>query len=310
MDRREFLKLCMTMAAGFTLFGCRSGGLTDKLSGPTLKDFEDEVRRAMGQMKPGFRLVKVPMPGKMKSLPADRENRFGIAIDLDACDGCGKCILACNQENNVPLVSESLAKQGRFMHWIELRDGIPTMCFHCSDAPCEKVCPTGAANHTPDGLSAMMYKRCAGSRFCGANCPVQARKFNYEDARSLGHAKQFNPQVPLRDKGVMEKCSLCIQRLQNDRMNFKANAGLASMTGAKSGPAGGTMGGTMSGKNSWRGKGLQTACAIACPKHAIIFGNWLDESSDLVKEAKVRNLYAPEGIAKLDPSVVYMRGRR
>lgn len=138
----------------------------------------------------------------------------------------------------------------------------------------------------------MVYKRCTGSRFCGANCPVQARKFNYEDASAKGLAKKFNPEVPLRGRGVMEKCSLCLQRIQNSRMDFKAaNSENGSI-------------------QIWKGRGLQTACAAACPKNAIIFGNWLDENSDLVKEARQRSIFSPSVIANLDPSVVYLKGRR
>jgi molybdopterin-containing oxidoreductase family iron-sulfur binding subunit len=138
----------------------------------------------------------------------------------------------------------------------------------------------------------MMYKRCTGSRFCGANCPVQARKFNFNDAQKLGLARQFNREVPLRDQGVMEKCSLCLHRLQNDRLKFKTSL---------------TVGVTA---EEWRGRGVKTACAEACPKNAIIFGNWLDEKSPLVKLTKNRVLYAPRELANLDPSVVFIRGRR
>jgi molybdopterin-containing oxidoreductase family iron-sulfur binding subunit len=166
--------------------------------------------------------------------------------------------------------------------------GAPAMCFHCGDAPCEKVCPTGAANHTPDGVSAMMYKRCTGSRFCGANCPVHARKFNFDDPVASGRSLKFNAGVPVREKGVMEKCSLCLQRLQDARHDFKA----------------------LHPGESFRGRGVTTACAAACPKNAIIFGNWLDEGSPLVRAAKNRVLYAPKAIAALDPAIVYMRGRR
>lgn len=307
MDRREFLKMCSMMAAGFALFGCRDG-LLGSSSGsrklPTLSDFEDEVRRAVAQGGRGFELVKVPMPGSIKSSLStvrsqDSANRFGMAIDLDVCDGCGKCILACNMENNVPLVTEDEAAKNRFMHWIQICGGVPFMCAHCGDAPCEKVCPTGAANHTPDGLSAMMYKRCTGSRFCGANCPLHARKFNFNDAQALGLARKFNDEVPQRGKGVMEKCSMCLQRLQNDRLRFKTEVGVAKAAGVP-----------VLGSGEWRGRGVQTACSEACSKHAIIFGNWLDENSELVKVASRRELYAPSVVAGLDPSVVYMRGRR
>lgn len=296
MDRREFIKVCSVMAAAGLLFGCRKipfvgESAADKTATralPTLKDFENEVWNAMSHGGKGLDLVKVPAPSKLKREDADPINRFGMAIDLDVCNACGKCILACILENNIPLVTEEEAEKDRFMHWIKMRGGAPFMCAHCGEAPCEKVCPTGAANHTPDGLSTMMFKRCAGSRFCGANCPEKARKFNYNDAQGLGLLRKFNAEVPVRDKGVMEKCSMCLQRLQNDRLRFKAEHPLSE----------------------WRGRGVKTACTEACPKNAIIFGNWLDPESPLVKMTRHRELYAPRSLAKFDPSVVYMRGRR
>lgn len=288
MDRREFLKMCSVFAAVSLLGGCRKIPFVgdSKKELPSLKMFENEVRRAMSQSTRKLELVRVPAPGALKTPGASKVNRFGMAIDLDACDGCGKCILACMIENNIPLVSDADASANRFMHWIEMRGNKPFMCAHCGDAPCEKVCPTGAANHTPDGLSAMMYKRCAGSRFCGANCPEHARKFNFHDAREQGLSVKFNDKVPVRPKGVMEKCSLCLHRLQDDRMALKAVGGL------------------------WRGRGVNTACAESCPKGAIIFGNWLDPDSPLVKKTAHRDLFAPADLAALDPSIVYMGGRR
>ena len=288
MNRREFIKTCSLVLLMQSLWGCRRVPCDTNAPVPEMAEFEKEVRLAMSCFKPHFDLVQIPMPGPLDVLGAAPLNRFGLAIDLDACDGCGKCILACMQENNIPLSPKELQNAGRFMHWIEMRGDSPAMCFHCGDAPCEKVCPTGAATHTPDGISTMMYKRCAGSRFCGANCPVGARKFNYVDSLKEGLARKFNPHVPLREKGVMEKCSLCIQRLQDHRHNH-----MATKIGVP-----------------WRGSGLQTACSEACPKNAIIFGNWLDPSSPLVEAAKRRILYVPKEIAKLNPSVVYMRGRR
>lgn len=287
MDRRQFIKWCSVLALGSVLGGCRKlpfSGDAAKKGPPSLKMFEAEVRRAMSMNLRRMDLVPVQMPGRLKRPGASDENRFGMAIDLEACDGCGKCILACIHENNIPLVTEDDAAKGRFMHWIEMRGGVPFMCAHCGNAPCERACPTGAANHTPDGLSAMMYKRCTGSRYCGANCPEHARKFNFNDAVRQGLSLKFNDKVPVRDKGVMEKCSLCLHRLQDDRLEVKAAGGV------------------------WRGRGVKTACAEACPKGAIIFGNWLDPDSPLVKAARRRDLYAPEDLAGLDPSVVYMMG--
>lgn len=124
MDRREFLKMMSMMAAGFALFGCRDGmfGPTVKAAKktPSLADFENEVRLALSMQKSGFNLVRVPMPEALKTPGASQENRFGMAIDLDACDGCGKCVLACIQENNIALAGAERAKLGQFMHWIEM----------------------------------------------------------------------------------------------------------------------------------------------------------------------------------------------
>ncbi len=285
------------MAAAGLLFGCKKTGVEEISQGkePAEKLFEEEVRLAISQAKSRLDLVKISAPKAMKNgnvLRGSSENRFGMAIDLDACDGCGKCILACNKENNIPLVTEEEAARGRFMHWIELRGGVPFMCAHCGDAPCEKVCPTGAANHTPDGISAMMYKRCTGSRFCGANCPAKARKFNFNDAKALGLSRKFNYEVPVREKGVMEKCSLCLHRLQDDRMRFKTEAAIAKSSA------------------EWRGREVETACSEACPRNAIVFGNWLDSESPLVKATAHRQLYAPRELAGLDPAVVFMMGKR
>jgi molybdopterin-containing oxidoreductase family iron-sulfur binding subunit len=297
MDRREFIKSCSLVAVMGLLFGCRKLPLEEvaKLgesatNGPTIKQFEDEVKLAVSQASKSLDLVKVPRPGVLDIPGASSVNRFGMAIDLDLCDGCGDCILACNLENNVPLVPADDASRGRFMHWVEMRGKAPFMCAHCGKAPCEKVCPTGAANHTPDGLSTMMYKRCTGSRYCGANCPAGARKFNFNDAQKLGLARKFNEEVPLRSKGVMEKCSLCLHRLQNDRLKFKTALGNVA--------------------EEWRGRGVTTACSDACKRRAIIFGNWLDEKSPLVQLTKDRVLYAPRELATFDPSIVFMRGRR
>ncbi|MCK9183455.1 MAG: 4Fe-4S dicluster domain-containing protein [Fibrobacteraceae bacterium] len=289
ISRRSFLKLLLGTAASVSLFGCRTFKFDSKKAETPLKGNPDknlwkrEVRAAMNR-HPLDSLVPIEIPKSHPKFPGGI-NRFGMSIDLNLCDGCGECALACMLENNVPRVNAEEASLGRYMHWLEIRGNVPVMCAQCGDAPCEKVCPTGAAVASPDGFSAMVYPRCVGTRFCGANCPIHARKFNYTDAEKQGLAYKFNPEVPLREKGVMEKCSFCIQRLQDDRLNAK------------------TLG------KDWRGTGLKTACAEACPKGAIVFGNWLDEDSPLVKSVRGRTVYALSPVAWLSPSVVYLLGK-
>ena len=139
MDRREFIKACSVVLLMQSLAGCRRFNLDTPDSGPSLEDFVKEVQFAVSRSKSGFDLVQIPMPSALKHPGASPLNRFGMAIDLDACNGCGKCILACMQENNIPLSSKERRAAGQFMHWIEMRGGAPSMCFHCGDAPCEKA---------------------------------------------------------------------------------------------------------------------------------------------------------------------------
>ena len=290
ISRASFLKLLTGSFAALSLFGCRKEESLPKNthrevpSKADLSLWEKEIDEARFANPKPESLVMVHRPGKHPKFP-DADVRFGMAIDLDLCDSCGKCALACMVENNVPRVNALEASKGRYMHWLELRGGMPVMCAHRGDAPCEKVCPTGAAVASPDGFSSMVYPRCIGTRFCGANCPLHARKFNYTDAAEQGLAAKFNPEVPLRPQGVMEKCSLCIKRLQNARIQAKT-FGL-----------------------EWQGSGVMPACAAACPKHAIIFGNWLNLNSDLVRKTRGRAIYAPKSIAKFLPAVVYLRGK-
>jgi Fe-S-cluster-containing dehydrogenase component len=202
----------------------------------------------------------------------DGEYAWAMTIDLDRCTGCGACVVACQSENNIPVVGKSGVKIGREMHWIrvdryfeEASIGAPTQtsfqpvpCMHCEKAPCEPVCPTGATLHGNGGLNQMVYNRCVGTRYCSNNCPYKVRRFNfltYNDKTSKLAARARNPDVTVRTRGVMEKCTYCVQRISSARIeSARTNAPI---------PDG----------------GVKTACQTTCPSNAIEFGNIHDPNS-------------------------------
>jgi molybdopterin-containing oxidoreductase family iron-sulfur binding subunit len=216
---------------------------------------------------PGHPPVRVLAPGE--ALPPPREQpslhdpwpypyaRWAMAIDLDACIGCNACAAACQAENNVPVVGPEAFAQGRGLHWLRVdrhpRPGDraafqPVPCMHCEKAPCEPVCPVNATVHDHEGLNAMVYPRCIGTRTCSNNCPYKVRRFNWEDHRRATDTPARNPDVPLRIRGVMEKCTYCTHRIAAAR----AEGTLAT---------------------------VETACARACPTRAITFGDLNDPAS-------------------------------
>ena len=198
------------------------------------------------------------------------EPSWGMAIDLDLCIGCNACVVACVAENNIATVGKEQVAKGREMHWLRVDryyEGPPddarqvfqpVPCMHCENAPCEMGCPVNAAVHSPDGLNLQVYNRCIGTRTCAAYCPYKVRRFNWfdwtkEDAPELQAAR--NPEVTVRGRGVMEKCTYCIQRLQNARID-----------------------GEVDEQPDWATE-VQTACQQACPTQAIVFGDVSDPKS-------------------------------
>jgi len=224
---------------------------------------------------------------------------WGMAIDLSRCVGCNACMLACQSENNVPIVGPEQVAKGREMHWIRVDRYFagdvdnpqvvtqPVTCHHCENAPCEQVCPVAATVHSPEGLNDMAYNRCVGTRYCANNCPYKVRRFNFLDFTShLDRANEelarliINPEVTVRSRGVMEKCTYCVQRIQNVKIQSK-NEQHPIADGA-----------------------IQTACQQACPAGAIVFGDLLNKNS------VVANAHAnPRAYAMLDELNVKPRTR-
>ena len=194
---------------------------------------------------------------------------WGMVIDLDKCTGCQACVVACQSENNIPINDEGLFNQRRAIQWIRIErywEGefpdvkarfIPILCQHCADAPCEPVCPVFATYHNSEGLNVQVYNRCIGTRFCANGCPYHVRFFNFWEPEWPDSLKnQLNPDVTVRSRGIMEKCTFCIQRIRR--------------TGRKAAQAG------IEETDAELERGLNPACVNACPTQTLAFGDMLD----------------------------------
>jgi molybdopterin-containing oxidoreductase family iron-sulfur binding subunit len=273
----------------------RSGTLEEWKKNPSLHHEEVEAKQ------PGHEGGKQALEGERPSLYPEYDYskgyRWSMSIDLSSCVGCSACVVACTAENNIPVVGKEQVGRSREMHWLrvdsyyrgdEVNPEIyyqPVPCQQCEKAPCEVVCPVAATTHSAEGLNDMVYNRCVGTRYCSNNCPYKVRRFNfllYQDFYTETLKMQRNPEVSVRSRGVMEKCTYCVQRVQRAKIDSERE-----------------------GRKVRDGE-IQTACAQACPTQAIIFGDMNDPNSRVAKLKSQERNYELLAELNTQPRTTYL----
>ena len=234
-------------------------------------------------------------------------HKWGMVIDIDRCTGCQACVVACQAENNIPLNTEDIFRQRRAIQWIHIErywEGefpdvkarfIPILCQHCENAPCEPVCPVYATYHNNQGMNVQVYNRCVGTRYCANNCTYQVRFFNYwEPVWPETLRNQLNPDVTVRSRGIMEKCSFNVQRLRKAQLVIEGQGD-----------------GRITDENLKEGNYLP-ACVQACPTSTMVFGDFLDPNSHVSQLKQEHMAEGGRGYRLLEhvgtePNVIYLK---
>ena len=261
------------------------------------RDLVREAPLAEYKQHPNFAQDSTGLQPSLYDPVAYPGHAWGMSINLGSCIGCNACVLACQAENNIPTVGKDQVNRSREMHWLRIDRYFqgsldapsvafePVPCMHCEQAPCEPVCPVEATTHSAEGINEMTYNRCVGTRYCSNNCPYKVRRFNflkYEDDTTPSLKAMRNPDVSVRMRGVMEKCTYCVQRINSARIQSE-----------------------VTGKPIQDGD-VRTACQQACPTHAIVFGDLNDTSSQVRKLKETPLNYALLGELGTKPRTTYL----